>query len=218
MIIRRDSTFRRLVRCLNHGVAIAVMLTLAACASGPGIPDTTYFRLPPRADMQTLAAPVIIRPIVVNTFYADGLYSDQAIIYTLDPEGSRLRTYHYQLWIDPPVRLLQRRLISTLRAAGVSRVATDRLPTEVETLQVEGRIVRLERVRTDAGWRVAVGLSLRADIDGDGEPPLVLKDYVLELPVQGESVNDSIAVMGQAIDQIYAEFVRDLVAGAQRQG
>lgn len=205
-------------RLRMRGLALAAVLALGGCASAPGIPDTTYFRLPARADIAALPAPVIERPIVVDTFYADGLYSDQAIIYTLDPEGARLRTYHYQLWIDPPVRLLQRRLISTLRDAGVARIATDRLPTEVDALHVEGRIVRLERVRTaSGGWNVAVGFALRADVDGDGKPPLVLKEYQLEEPVQGESVRDSIDVMGAAIDRIYADFVADLVAGAQRQ-
>ena len=204
-------------RAARHGLAFAALLALTACASAPGIPETTYFRLPPRAEVDALPAPAVDRPIIVDTFYADGLYSDQAIIYTLDPDGARLRTYHYQLWIDPPVRLLQRRLISTLRDARVARIATDRMPSEVETVVVEGRIVRFERVRADSGWRVAVGFSLRADIDGDGKPPLVLKDYALELPVQGETVRESIDVMGQAVDQIYAEFIRDLVAGAQRQ-
>lgn len=206
-----------MARAASHGLAFMALLALTACASAPGIPETTYFRLPPRTEVDVLPGPVLDRPIVVDTFYADGLYSDQAIIYTLDPEGARLRTYHYQLWIDPPVRLLQRRLISTLRDARVARFATDRLPSDVESVAVEGRIARFERVRTDSGWRVAVGFSLRADVDGDDKPPLVLKDYVLELPVQGDTVRDSIDVMGQAVDQIYAEFIRDLVAGAQRQ-
>lgn len=197
-------------------VAVLALLVLAGCAGAPGIPETTYFRLPPRAEIARLAEPVVDKPIVIDTFYADGLYSDQAIIYTLDPEGARLRTYHYQLWIDPPVRILQRRLIATLRAAGTSRIVTDRLPTDVDTVRVEGRITRLERVKDGEAWRVAVGLSLRADARGDGKPPLVLKDYLVELPVQGGSVNDSVNAIGAATDQIYADFVRDLAAGAAR--
>lgn len=196
--------------------SVALLLVLAACATAPGIPETTYFRLPPRVEIARLSAPALDQPIVVDTFYADGLYSDQAIIYTIDPEGQRLRTYHYQLWIDPPVRLLQRRLIATLRDAGSSRVVTDRLPTEIATVRVEGRITRLERVKDGEGWRIAVGLSLRADARGDGRPPLVLKDYLVELPVSGGGVRDSVNTIGVAVDQIYAEFARDLAAGAQK--
>lgn len=205
-----------LPRVLQRLAATSLLLVLAACASAPGIPETTYFRLPPRAQIERIPTPLVDQPIVVDTFYADGLYSDQAIIYTLDPEGQRLRTYHYQLWIDPPVRLLQRRLIATLRDAGASRVVTDRLPTEITTVRVEGRITRLERVKDGEGWRVAVGFSLRADARGDGKPPLVLKDYLVELPVQGGSVRDSVNTIGTAVDQIYAEFARDLAAGAQK--
>lgn len=205
-----------LPRVLQRFAATSLLLVLAACASAPGIPETTYFRLPPRAQIERIPTPLVDQPIVVDTFYADGLYSDQAIIYTLDPEGQRLRTYHYQLWIDPPVRLLQRRLIATLRDAGASRVVTDRLPTEITTVRVEGRITRLERVKDGEGWRVAVGFSLRADARGDGKPPLVLKDYLVELPVQGGSVRDSVNTIGTAVDQIYAEFARDLAAGAQK--
>lgn len=197
-------------------LAAVLMLALVACAGAPGIPETTYFRLPPRVEGVKLPEPVLRQPIVVDTFYADGLYSDQAIIYTLDPEGARLRTYHYQLWIDPPVRLLQRRLIAALRDAGASHIVADRLPSEIPTVDVEGRISRFERVKTDTGYRVAVGFTLRADVQDDGRPPLVIKDYFVEVPVQGETVRDSVNAMGTAVDQLYAEFVGDLVAGAQR--
>lgn len=203
------------VRIAGFAVAWAALLLLAACAGAPGIPETTYFRLPPRQEIARLPEPAVAQPIVVDTFYADGLYSDQAIIYTLDPDGARLRTYHYQLWIDPPVRLLQRRLIATLRDANASRIVADRLPSDVVALRVEGRITRFERVRDGSGWRVAVGFSLRADTRDDGKPPLVLKDYMLTLPVQGNTVRESVDAMGVAIDRIYAEFVADLAAGAR---
>lgn len=204
-------------RLLYGSTLLGMMLLLGACAGAPGIPETTYFRMPPAADIERLPAPLVTQPIVIDTFYADGLYSDQAILYTLDPQGARVRSYHYQLWIDPPVRLLQRRLIETLRAAGVARIVADRLPTEIDALRVEGRITRLERVQTGAGWHAAVGLSLRADTRGDGKPPLVLKDYVLELPVEGDKVRDSVDVIAAAVDRIYADFVRDLAAGAARE-
>ncbi|MBB5208674.1 ABC-type transport auxiliary lipoprotein family protein [Chiayiivirga flava] len=204
-------------RAAGRAAAWVALLLLAACASAPGIPETTYFRLPARQEIARLPEPAVAQPIVVDTFYADGLYSDQAIIYTLDPDGARLRTYHYQLWIDPPVRLLQRRLISTLRDANASRIVADRLPSDVVALRVEGRITRLERVRDGNGWRVAVGFSLRADTRDDGKPPLVLKDYILTLPVQGATVRDSVDAMGVAIDRIYAQFVADLAAGARPQ-
>lgn len=194
---------------------LATALSLSACASAPGIPDTVYFRLPPRAATSPLPEPVLPHPIVVSTLLADGLHSDQAIIYSLDPEGARLKAYHYQLWVDPPVRMLQRRMIGALRDARVSEIVADRLPNQVEALRVEGRIERFERVRTATGWNVAVTLWLRADLR-NGKPPLVLREYAQELPAKGNSVRDSVNAIGTALDRIYADFVRDLAAAGQR--
>lgn len=193
--------------------AFVLVLSVVACAGAPGIPETTYFRLPPRVKMAKQEAPPLAYPIVVETLLADGLYSDQAIIYSLDPEGARLRAYHYQLWVDPPVRLLQRRLIGALRDANVAPLVADRLPTQNQALRVEGRIERFERIKLEDGsYKIAVALSLRADVR-DGKPPLVLKEYSREMPVTGATVRDSVDVIAVALDEIYAEFVRDLLTG-----
>ncbi len=197
-----------------RSIAVVAMLLLSACAGAPGIPETTYFRLPPRAPMAPLATPVLTHPIVVETLLADGLHSDQAIIYSLDPQGARLRAYHYQLWVDPPVRMLQRRLIGALRDANVATIVADRLPAQTQAVRIEGRIERFERVKTETGWNVAVALSLRADLR-DSKPPLVLHEYSREIPTAGDSVRDSVNAIGQALDEIYAEFVRDLAAGGR---
>ena len=193
--------------------AVVALIILTACATAPGLPETTYYRLPEPAALERLPEPVVALPLVVETFSADGLYSDQALIYSLDAEASRLRTYHYQLWIDPPVRLLQRRLITTLRSAGVGRIVTDRLPAQMETLRVSGRIARLERVRTSTGWDVAVTLVLRAEPSGGGRP-WVIGEYHRQLPTQGDAVAESVHAFGQALDEIGAEFVADLIERA----
>lgn len=194
-------------------LAAVAALLLSACASAPGIPDTIYFRLPPRETPPSLPRAPLAQPIVVDTLLADGLHSDQAIIYSLDADGARLKAYHYQLWVDPPVRMLQRRLIGALRDAKVAEIVADRLPNQVQAVRIEGRLERFERVRTANGWNVAVGLSLRAD-RRDGKGPLVLKDYALELPAQGDSVRDSVDAIGVAIDRLFAEFIGDLTAAA----
>lgn len=193
----------------------AMLLLLAGCASVPSAPESTWYRLPEPAPRERMESAPIPLPIVVETFLADGLYSDQALIYTLDAAGDRLRAYHYQLWIDPPVRLLQRRLIADLRAAGLSQVVTDRLPTRLDTLRVQGRIARLDRVKTEQGWEVAVNLVLRAEPSSGGRP-WVIGEYSRKIPVTGERVVDSVRAYGQALDQIHGEFIDDLAAHARR--
>lgn len=197
---------------------LAVLLVLAGCAAGPGIPDTVYYRLPTRAAPEAAARtePLLLRPVIVETLLADGLHSDQAIIYSLDPDGARLKAYHYQLWVDPPVRMLQRRLIGALRDAKLSEVVTDRIPNEVDALRIEGRLERFERIRvTENEWKVVAMLSLRADLR-DGKPPLLLREYTQDNPAAGPSVRDSVNALGEAMDRIYAEFLRDLEAEIER--
>jgi hypothetical protein len=103
----------------------------------------------------------------------------------LDPDGARLKAYHYQLWVDPPVRMLQRRLIGALRDAKLSDVVTDRIPNEVDALRIEGRLERFERIRVaENEWKVVAMLSLRADLR-DGKPPLLLREYTQDGPRRG---------------------------------
>ena len=197
----------------GQGALLLALTLLVGCASSPGIPETTYFRLPERAQITPLAAPLFDEPISVGTFIADGLYSDQALIYSLARDGSRLRGYHYQLWIDPPVRMLQRRLIAGLRAYNASTLVADRLPSKGSKVRVSGRIERFERVRDGDRWNVAVALQLRVD-KSDALLPLMIKEYTEIVPAQGASVTDSVMAAGRALDRIEAAFLADLQAAA----
>ena len=188
-------------------------LLLAACATVPGMPETTYYRLPPPVATTALAEAPVDLPIVVEVLGADGLYTDQALIYAMDANASRLRTYHYQLWIDPPSRLLQRHLIENLRLAGVSRVVTDQLPTRMEALRIVGRITRLERVHGANGWDAVAALVLRAEPSTGGRP-WVIGEYQHRVAADGDTVADSVRALGQAVDRIGADFIADLVARA----
>ena len=87
---------------------IAMAATLGGCGV-PAVPDFTYYRLPRPAPIAPEASP-LYGDIVVDVFGADGLYADQALVYALDADAGELRQYHYQLWTDPPTRVLQRRI------------------------------------------------------------------------------------------------------------
>lgn len=211
-MIRLPARFTHPARWL---LAFALLALLGACATAPGLPETTYYRLPDASPVTRLPAPLIELPITVEPFSADGLYSDRALIWSPDADGGRLRTYHYQLWIDPPVRLLQRRLLGSLRELGITRVVADRLPAQLDALNISGRIARLERLQTGDGWQIAVALVLRADPSGGGRP-WVIGRYQRQLPVQGDTVADSVRTIGQALDQIQTEFFQDLVERASQ--
>lgn len=200
---------RRAVLC-----SVLVALLLAGCAATPGIPETTYFRLPARAELPVREAPLFEAPLVVETFLADGLHSDQALLYAMDAEGTQLRAYHYQLWVDPPVRMLQRRLMHTLRRARVAPLVLDRIGSQEEAVRVTGRIERFERVPDGEGWIASVALGLRVD-DGRGARPLLVRRYREDVPAADATIAASVRAFGDALDRIHAAFIRDLETAAR---
>lgn len=188
---------------------LGLLVALTGCASGPGIPETTYFRLPPPAALAA-GETRLDAPLVVEAFYADGVHADQSLLYALDPDGERLRAYHYQMWVDPPTRLLQRRLIRTLDEAGVAPLVTARLPPKSRQYRMQMRIEAFERLpRGEDRWAVRVALRARLDA-ADAERPLLERDYQQEIEVSGPRIRDAVQEMGHAVDRIYAELIGDL--------
>lgn len=189
-------------------LAWLALLALAGCGA-PTVPDFTYFRLPPPQSPERAETPLFHRAIVVDAFGADGLYADQALIYALDPDAQQLRQYHYQLWTDPPTRILQRRLIARLRAMNAADEVTDELPASHAAIRISGIILRFDRVPTAAGgWTAVVALKLRAAAP-DGTP-FVDDYYRAEQAADGADLKATVAAYGAALDTIFAQFDADL--------
>jgi uncharacterized lipoprotein YmbA len=186
---------------------VASTFLLAAC-SPPPVPDVTYYRMPPPAALPHANKPLTVLPIEVDTFNAEGVYSEQALIYTIG-DGSAVRTYHYQLWSDPPTHALQARLIAALRAAGISDLVTDRLPASTQALRVHGTIRRYERVGDGKSFRVSIELEMRVEQD-EGEP-LIVQDYKAEKDAADATLNATVNAFGAGVDQIFAAFYQDLI-------
>jgi ABC-type uncharacterized transport system auxiliary subunit len=197
---------------MSRALAPALLaLLLGACASAPGIPETTWHRLPPPAEVQQLPRAASL-PIVVQRLQADGLHSDQALLYAIDTAGHRLRAYHYNLWVEPPGYLLQRRLIGRLRAAGAADTVTDTLPVRSPALWVSGQIHAFERVpRAEGGYEGRVELRLRVEDRATGLPVLD-REYQATVAVGEDSLPVSVQALSTALDQVIAEFLDDLGA------
>ncbi|HEY6942813.1 ABC-type transport auxiliary lipoprotein family protein [Dokdonella sp.] len=192
-------------------------LALTGCGA-PTVPDFTYFRLPRAQPLEVASAPLFDEPIVVDAFGADGLYADQSLIYALDPGAQQLRQYHYQLWTDPPTRILQRRLIAQLRASKIAAQVTDELPASNAAIRVSGIILRFDRVPTaNGGWSAVVALKLRAD--GRDGRPIVDDYYRADEAAAGNDIKSTVDAYGAALDRIYAQFHADLrQRGGSRHG
>lgn len=186
-------------------------LLLAGCGGAPAVPDFTWYRLPRPQPLEPHAAPLFDQPVVVEAFVADGIYAGQALVYALDPDAQRLRQYHYQLWIDPPTRVLQRRLLAMLREARIAQMVTDELPASTPAIRIGGIILRLDRVPDAQGGHAAVvALKLRADrIDGQ---PLVDDYYRAEVRAADATVQATVDAYGAALDSVFRRFDADLRA------
>lgn len=196
-------------------VAALLVLLLAGCGGAPAVPDFTWYRMPRPQPLEPHAAPLFGQPVVVEAFVADGIYAGQALVYALDPDAQRLRQYHYQLWIDPPTRVLQRRLLALLREARIAPVVTDELPASRAAIRVGGIILRLDRVPTaDGGHSAVVALKLRAD-DIDRQP-LVDDYYRAEVRAADATVQATVDAYGAALDDIFKRFDADLRARTER--
>ncbi|MEO6344695.1 MAG: ABC-type transport auxiliary lipoprotein family protein [Dokdonella sp.] len=186
-----------------------VLLVLAGCGAAT-VPDFTYFRLPRPQPVEPLASPLFRDSFVVDVFGADGLYADQALIYALDPGAQQLRQYHYQLWTDPPTRILQRRLIAQLRESGMAQQVTDELPASQEAIRISGIILRFDRVPIEGGgFSAAVALKLRAN--GRDGMPLVDDFYHAEVAAAGAGMQATVDAYGAALDTVFAQFRADLI-------
>lgn len=186
---------------------LIVMFLLASCASAP-VPDLAYYRMPDLAHQVDPDHPVFDRPIVVESLLADGLYNDQAMLYVMRDQGS-IKAYHYQFWDEPPGKLLQRRLIATLRAHRASALVADRLPPSLDSLRVSGRIVRFERVRQGEQWLARVRLELRVDL-GSKVAPLLLSEYAADVAAETDTIQSTVRAFAVALDQSLDAFWVDL--------
>lgn len=188
------------------------MLVLAACSTPEPIPDFRYFRLAPAAPIIAVPAPLLDKPLVVDGFRADGVHGERPILYANDAESIKVSQYHYQLWNDPPPLMVQRRLQELLTAAKVSAYVTDRMSPRLSGYRLTGVIYRFERVLVDGQPTEAV-LGVRLRLDGEGtERPLIERDELVRVPVNGTRVEDAAIALSSAVDEV----ARRLVGALQK--
>jgi len=154
--------------------------------------------------------PLSLLPIEVETFNAEGVYSEQALIYSVDADAGALRTYHYQLWSDPPTHALQTRMVDVLRASGIAGLVTDRLPASTAALRIQGTIRRFERIGQGNAFKVVVAIEIRVEQD-EGEP-VIEQEYKAEEAAADGTLTATVAAFGSAVDKVIAAFYHDLVA------
>lgn len=188
---------------MRSWTAMAVTIwALAACSTPEPIPDFRYYRLAPARALPALPAPLLDQPLVVESFRADGVHGERPILYANDADSIKVSQYHYQLWNDPPPVMVQRRLQELLAAAHVSDYVTDRLSTRLTGYRLSGTVYRFERVLVE-GQPTEVVFGLRTRLQADGAArPLLERDDLVRIPVDGPSVEAAAIALSGAIDQV----------------
>lgn len=181
--------------------------TLVGCSTPDVIPDFRYYRLAPAGTIAVLPAPLLARPLALESFRADGVHGERPILYSNDPDSLKTSQYHYQLWNDPPPLMVQRRLQELFSKARVSAYVTDRLGIRERGYHLEGSIHRFERVLVEGQpAEVVVGMRLRLIADGTAMPLLELNELV-RMPVTGDRVEDSAVAISAGIDEVARRFI-----------
>ncbi len=204
---------KRLGGFARIGLAVGLVLGLSACfGDAPPVPEDHYYRIslgdpPARGDQPLLAGVVSVEP-----FDADGLLRDRALVYSVDELANELKQQHYHFWTDTPPRLLQEATASYLRRAGIAdAVVTPELRVPAD-LEVQGHVLRLERLLGGGAPRVAVALRL-ALVHADGRL-VTMNDYADEVTCSDDSVGAAVAAFNQALSGIYARFLADIERAA----
>ena len=197
-------------RSMKLVAALLVFAVALAGCSPPPVPDVTYFRLPAPVTLPHADKPLSLLPIEVEVFGAEGVYAEQSLIYAVAADGNALRTYHYQLWSDPPSHALQTRLVVMLRESGISGLVTDRLPASTQALRIHGTIRRYERNSNNGTVTVSVAVEMR--VEQDSGEPLIEQGYHAEVLAADTTLDSTVKAFGSAVDQVFTAFYRDLVA------
>lgn len=188
------------------------VLLLAACSTPDTIPDFRYYRLAPVGSVPVLPEILLDRPLVLDSFRADGVHGERPILYANDADSLKTSQYHYQLWNDPPPTMVQRRLQEIFTKARVAAYVTDRLGLREAAYRLQGSIYRFERVLVEGQpQEVVVGIRLRLLAD-TGAKPYLERDELVRMPVSGDRVEDSAVALSAGIDEIGRRFIAALQA------
>lgn len=199
---------------VRFGLTVVLVVSLAGCfGDAPPVPEDRYYRVTLDAPPERSDQPLFDGVVLVQPFGADGLLRDRALVYSVDNPGGELKQHHYHFWTDTPPRLLQEATASYLRLAGIARdVVTPelRVPAEIE---VQGHLLRFDRVLGGDVPRVAVELRL-ALVDARDGQLIVMNSYADEVPCADDSVNAAVRGFNEALSGIYRRFLADIEQAA----
>lgn len=144
-------------------IIILVLGALAIPGCGGKLPETRYYQLAPPAPVATQKGDAVL---VLETLQTDAAYDDERIVYRTNPY--RLDYYNYHRWSAAPGTLIGNYLETAFERTGQFRAVVREITPNASVI-LGGRVVAIEEVDTNAGWkgRVVVELSLTDARNGE---------------------------------------------------
>jgi len=195
-----------IMNTLQRSLAILILTVTAmsGCSLQPPVPEDHFYRLP----AATLKADkVLTSHITVKRFKTDGLHSERPLLFSGHDKPLSLKQYHYHFWTDAPPRMLQEHLISALRKSGIAGIVSNYDPAHRDGYIISGKIRRFEQVSRGKENKVSIDLELR--LDDDRGKIVLVKDYYSERTATSASPHDLVTAFGDALTDIYKEFLKD---------
>lgn len=194
---------------MKKTLLLGFMLLLTGCFGGGGpIPQDQFYRL---ADitydgdkLKTIAGVIAVLPLD-----SDVLHRERAILYSEVNEPLKLQRYHYHHWSHIPPKLIQDSLASYLQTSGIARQVVRYGEQSRVDAEIGGQLKRFERVVGVSNTTVVVQLALSYKTRGH-KPEFYQHVYIQEVAADNASMYATALAFSQALQTIYAKFIKDL--------
>ena len=197
------------ITIINYFIVIISSMIIVSCGiSGSQVPSDHYYRLPaPQVaeKFNTNISQILIRPVKV-----EGLYHERSILYVEQDTPLEVKRYHYHYWVEPPAKLVQKHLQNYLQQSTLAKVVTTIPGHEPASIEIIPTVVGFERLVQKGKIQNLVAIHFHISFSGDDSQPWS-KDYQVITDSESASMHDSAKGIGQALDQIMARLVSDLV-------
>ncbi|MCW9024044.1 MAG: ABC-type transport auxiliary lipoprotein family protein [Gammaproteobacteria bacterium] len=186
-------------------------LFVSACIGGGtvNIPQDHYYQLPPVSDSQPLVEPALSGSLSINNLFTSGMLHERAVLFVSEKAPLEINPYHYHHWVNAPSSLIQRHMLSYLHKKNLAK-KHQRYRSDAQTdYTINGELLHFERQLNSSSIKVHVEIEL-ALRDNRQNKELLRQTYVQVMPAAGKDMAQTISAFGSALEQIYAQFIRDI--------
>lgn len=188
----------------------ALLCSLLAGCGGQGVPVPTdrFHRLTVGAPVSVYQTPQLAGTLEVERFDADGVLQHRAIVFVEHESPNVLHQYQYQLWSDPPTRMLQSATVEYLRATHIAEQVVKAGQRSEPTFVLTGDIKKLEHV---VGNSSSISVELEFALQDHKAGDLVwMKTYTVRKDVLDGSVAAATRAISEAVQEILSSLSMDL--------